>query len=60
MYTRSTTTTILKYHIVDLKSKLRTLEDRIEEATAEHARGEFEAWKRQEQIRTKEGLAEKR
>ena len=52
--------TTIKCRIVDLKSKLRTLEDRIEEATAEHARGEFEAWKRQEQIRTKEGLAEKR
>ncbi|KAI9261637.1 hypothetical protein BDA99DRAFT_81191 [Phascolomyces articulosus] len=45
---------------VDLKSKLATLEDRIEEATVEHTRGEFEAWKRQEQIRMKEELAEKR
>ena len=52
--------TTIKCRIVDLKSKLRTLEDRIEEATAEHARGEFEAWKRQEQIRTKEELAGKR
>ncbi|KAI8141664.1 hypothetical protein BJV82DRAFT_172205 [Fennellomyces sp. T-0311] len=45
---------------VDLKSKLGTLEDRIEEATAGHTRGEFEAWKRQEQIRVKEELAAKR
>ncbi|KAI9492612.1 hypothetical protein BDB00DRAFT_425475 [Zychaea mexicana] len=43
----------------ELKSKLATLEDRIEEATAEHTRGEFEAWKRQEQVRVKEELAEK-
>ncbi|KAG2220458.1 hypothetical protein INT45_004200 [Circinella minor] len=51
-------------NLTTIQSELHSLsdiaEDRIEEATAEHARGEFEAWKRQEKIRAKEELAEKR